>query len=403
MSFLEGFQFALAATAGLIISYRLLISVAALFGKEAEHRTAEKNRKFAVVLLARSDDSIARSLYSLSGVVYPKNLYDLIIVTDNLTNKSAQVAEKLGAIVLVADQQQTQKNTFNLPWVFERILSWDMQMRYDAVITFNADSLVAGNYLEVMNYYLEQGANVIQGGYRALPKQENWHTEIARIELLMQNFVMPLGNKMLGLSTTLKSNGTCFSTSILQKFAWQNLSQVSDLELGLLMQREGIALEFVPEAVLFVDAALEKGQRERHYQNNLKIIHQLLQKTAISLKMKIVSFILSTIPTVSKTMSFVFGMVAVSAITWSIGITTSVFIWVWVGITIIGIAHLYAGLKVAGVEHGFSKSVLYTPMYLFYRMKDFWQAVWEQRSKRFVKKSESENSDSINDKEHMVQ
>lgn len=403
MNFLEVLQFTLASIAGLTLSYRLLVSVATLFNKEEEHLKVEKNRKFAIVLLARSDENIARSLYSLSGVVYPKNLYDLIVVTDNLTNKSALVAEKLGAIVLVADQQQKESDTFNLPWVFKQILSWDMQIQYDAIITFNADNLVAGNYLEVMNYYLEQGATIIRGGYRALPEQESWAGEIARIELLMQNYVMPLGNKMLGLPAVLKSNGTCFSTNILRKFAWQNLLQISDLELGLLMRREGMVIEFVPQAVLFVDATLEKEQKKSHHKNGLKIFGKLFREKAISLKMKVVSFLFSTIPTVSQLMSLVLGMFAISVITWSIGITSSIFIWIWAGITITGILHLYTGLKVAAVENAFSKAVIYIPMYIFYRIKNSWKSFWEQRGKRFEKKSDAENSDSVKEKEQIVQ
>lgn len=403
MSFIEGFQFSLAAVTVLLVSYRLMLTVLALFKKETEHFETEKNRKFAIVLLAKSEESIARSLYSLSGMVYPKSMYELIVVTDNVANKSIKIAEKLGATVLVTDTKQDYDNEFDIPWVFEQILSWDVNQQFDAVIIFNADNLVAGNYLEAMNYYLEKGSSVIQGGYRALPKPENWRGEITRIEFLIHNYVLPLGNKILGFKAALKSNGTCFSTTILQKYAWQNHTKTSGIELGFMMQQDGIEIEFAKEAVIFVDASMGNSPQKTYSYSFLKNGYQFFKEALPSNKLPVIPIILTMYPTVTQVLSLIILMGTISFVTWSFGVASALFIGIWSVIAAIGIGQLYIGLKATGIEHKVLKALLYLPAYTFDQMKCSVQRLWESKGKTYRNNPDDEGHNSVNDKEQIVQ
>lgn len=403
MIFLEGLQFSLAGVAGLLLGYRMVLSFIALFSKELEEFTTSKNRKFAIVLLAGSNKNITRSLYSLSGIVYPKNMYDLIVVADSDNNESAQIAKKLGTIVLVPDYEQIQNNNLDLPWVFEQILSWDKENQYEAVITFNADDLVTGNYLEVMNYYLEQGNRVVQGGYRALPNQDNWEEEILQINLFIQNYVMPAGNKILGFSTALKSNGTCFSTSVLRRYPWQNLFKKTAPELGYMMQRDGIDIEFAPEAVIFIDANPDDDQNITRRQKLQKFVSSLSGGLRSKKILNQISIVMTSVPTFSSIMSLVAVMGTISVITWSLGISSLLFIGLWFVMGLIGIVHLYTGLTMAGIDNKLLKAIIFPPLHLFFECRRYWKSFLEKKRIAFFEKGdESESNDSVDDKEEII-
>ncbi len=403
MNFLEGLQFSMVLVAGLLLSYRVALTILALFYKELEDFGTAKNRKFAIVLLAKSDESIARSLYSLSGMVYPKNLYELIVVTDNKANKSIETAEKLGATMLIMDQNHAGETKLDLPWVFDQFLQWDTHQKYDAVITFDTDNLVAGNYLEVMNYYLEEGCSVIQGGYRALPKQENGEGEIVRMKFLIHNYVFSFGTKLLGLKTSLRSNGSCFATTVLRKYAWQNLYKKSDAELGFMMQQDKIKIELAPEAIIFVDASIRDHSHildTKKYQGNRNLTSQV---TSIPNMINRIPDMLINYPTVIQLMVFITFMVVLNFLGWIFEITPLLFLGIWAGIMAVGMCQFYFGLKVAGIEDRFSQGFIDMPVYLFNKVTKLLKSIWEKRGQTLTKKSEDDNQDTVNDKEQIVQ
>lgn len=403
MGFIEGLHLILAVAVGLLLIYWTLLGICALYRKEAHHFQATKKRKFAIVLQAKSDQSIARSLYSLSGMVYPKNLYDLFVVTDNVLNESTQTAEKLGATVLVTDASQSQDGGVDLPWVFEQILHSDYEQQYDAVITFNADNLVAGNYLEVMNYYLEKGHRIVQGGYKALPKEEHWDLEIARIEFLVHHYVLRLGNNAMGFSAALKSNGSCFETTILRKYAWQNFQQLDEVELGFMMQRDGIEIEFAPEAVIFVDAPIEPRSTEMGHHKMAKNIARFFKGVSLFNKLNRIPIIFTMYPTMIQLLVFSMLMVAISFGTWIFGITSPHYIGIWFSLAAIGMGQLYGGLKVMDIQEKFVKTLLYAPLYIYFQIKNALQSFWKQRVKSDTQKMDDDSQNAVNDKEHIVQ
>ncbi|MEX2363529.1 MAG: glycosyltransferase, partial [Balneolaceae bacterium] len=235
-----------------------------------------------------------------------------------------------------------------------------------------------GNYLEVMNYYLENGSRVIQSSDLVLPQPGAWSSESIRIGFLLYNYVKPMGRKVLGFNMGLRGNGMCFAPEILREHPWQAWSLTEDVEYGLSLLLKGINIDFAPEANLWaqmpINAKNAESQRTRWELGRFPVISKYAPKlirgffTRKSLK-NIDTFIDLITPPLVNLLLFVVAMLVLNFGLWLTGIIPLTFAWIWLGVTIMGLLHLFIGLLAAGADWQMYKSVLYIPVYVFWKLK----------------------------------
>lgn len=372
-------QYALAVVFGLLLGYQLLLSLVAVRAKKLSHFYVIQNRKFAIVLFAHNEEKvIAKSLYSLSGLVYPKNLYDLVVVADNCTDSSAAIARNLGAIVLEQTDETERGKGYVLRWAFDQIMSWDKS--YDAIIVFDSDSLVSGNYLEVMNYYLENGSKVIQSCDLLLPEPGVWKSEVMQIGLLLYNYVKPLGRKALRLGTRLSGSGMCFSTEVLRQIPWeQSLTEI--VEYSSVLQLRGIKINFAPEAIVWTQRWTQQEKYELQYRGEIRR-YSTIQKYASRLLAAAIqkksfryldSYIDLVTPSLINLLLSVLAMCGINGLLWAIGLLPVSYLLLWTGITILGAIYLFMGLYVAEADRGLYKSIFYIPLYVLWKIRCYFK------------------------------
>lgn len=408
MNFIELLQYILATIVGILLSYQMLLSLLALKAEKISNFKASRNRKFAIVIPANNEKVISRSLYSLSGLVYPKNMYDLVVIADNRTDSSALIAYKLGATVLERSEEEKQDKEDTLRWAFKQISEWDEQ--YDAIVVFDSDGLVSGNYLEVMNYYLEQGSKVVQGSDLVLPQPDSWSIETTRIGYLLYNFVKPLGRKVLGFGTKICGNGMCISTDVLREVPWQSWSLTQDLEYGFMLQLNGITIDFAPEANVWtefpesVSNTKLKGQQKKVGQYQVikkyapKFLSAIFKQKSLNHFDTLVEL---TTPPLVNVLFFTLLMCVANLGFWMAGLGSLLFFWMWMIITGLGVMHLFVGLMAAGADRQLLKSVGYIPMYAFWKIKTDvkWLFSKNNNGEKERTHSKKENSDVISEKD----
>lgn len=403
MIVIEYLQYGLAAGLGILLGYQMLLSFLALRGRKIQNFEASRKRKFAIVLPAHNEEKvIAKSLYSMSGLVYPRNLYDLIVIADNCTDNSAKIARSLGATVLERSNDHDCGKGYALRWAFDQILKW--KNNYDAIIVFDSDSLVSGNYLEVMNYYMDHGSKVIQSSDLVLPQPGAWSSESTRIGFLLYNYVKPMGRKVLGLDMGLRGNGMCFSTQVLREIPWQAWSLTEDVEYGLTLQLEGIKIDFAPEAEVTAQmptrAQNAESQRRRWEIGRYPVIRKYAPRllAAVFTKRSIRyfdSFIDLITPPLVNTLLFVLLMCGLNVLLWAFGAIAASFIWIWVTIAAFGFLHLFVGLLAAGADRQLFRSLFYIPKYVFWKIKVYLKTLLNHRKGERWIRTTRENGDVI--------
>ncbi|MEX0721752.1 MAG: glycosyltransferase family 2 protein [Balneolaceae bacterium] len=385
----EIIQYILIALGGGLLGYQMLLSFLALKGKDIKDFRTKRKRKFVVVIPAHNEEQvIAKTLYSLFGLVYPKNLYQIVVVADNCTDRTARIARKLGAKVLERTHKEKRGKGYALRWAFDQILDWEED--YDGVIVLDSDSLISGNYLEVMNFYLENGSKVIQSSDLVLPQPGVWSSESIRIGFLLYNYVKPMGRKVLGLDMGLRGNGMCFAPEILKKYTWQAWSLTEDIEYGLSLLLEGVKIDFAPEANLWaqmpVQAENAESQRTRWEMGRYPIIKKyaskLLKRFFTKRSLRNLDTLVDLItPPLVNLLLFVLVMLTLNLILWLVGFVPLTFTWIWLGITVMGLLHLFIGMLAAGADWQMYKSIFYIPVYAFWKVKVY-VTTWLKGSER---------------------
>lgn len=389
----EVIQYVLIALGGGLLGYQMLLSFLALKGKEISDFGTERQRKFVIVIPAHNEEKvIAKTLYSLFGLVYPKNLYQLVVVADNCTDNTARIARKLGAKVLERTHKYKRGKGFALRWAFDQILDWEEN--YEGIIVLDSDSLISGNYLEVMNYYLEKGSKVIQSSDLVLPQPGVWSSESIRIGFLLYNYVKPMGRKLLGFDMGLRGNGMCFSPEVLRKHPWQAWSLTEDVEYGLSLLLEGYNIDFAPEATLWaqmpVKAKNAESQRTRWEMGRYPIIKKYVPKLVKSFFKKrsfrfLDTFVDLITPPLVNLLLLVLVMIGLNLVLWLGGFIPVTFTLIWLSIALMGILHLFVGLFAAGADKQMYKSIFYIPVYVFWKMKIYFTTWLKGQERQWIR------------------
>lgn len=394
MDILAVIQYIFAAIMGIFLGYQMVLSFIALRGKKIKSFKTERERKFAIVIPAHNEEKVlAKTLYSLFALVYPKNLYEIFVVADNCTDNTANIAHNLGATVLQRTNEEKKGKGFALRWAFDQILGSDDE-EFDAVIVFDADSLVSGNYLEVMNYYIENGSKAIQSSDLILPKDGSWSSESTRIGFLLYNYVKPIGRKVLGFDMGLRGNGMCFVSDVLKNVPWKAWSLTEDVEYGLNLLLKGIPIDFAPEADVWAEMPSKpknaESQRKRweigRYPIIKKYAPQLLKAAIRRRKPKFLDVLIDLVtPPLVNSLLIVMLMCVLNIALWLLGWVQVHFLWIWMGIALSGILHLFVGLYAAGADKKIYKSILYIPVYVLWKVKVYFKALTIDGERQWVR------------------
>ncbi len=388
-----------------LVLYQLFLSIVALFAHKSIELNLVEKKVFAIVVPAHNEEKIiSKTIYSLSGLIYPKSKYDVFVIADNCTDNTAVLARSLGTNVMERTNQSETGKGYALRWAFDSILNHTK--KYDALIVIDADSLVSGNYLEVMNDYLSSGSQVVQSSDLVLSSPGNWSIEATRIGFLLYNYVKPLGRKVLGLSMGLRGNGMCFSANILRETPWQAWSLTEDVEYGLILQHKGIHIDFAPEAFVYaqmpVEAVNANSQRVRWEMGRFQVIRAYTTKFLLkaiqerSVKYFDVFFDLITPPFVN--MMFLMALIVFGgSLLWIINLLPGYLLLLWIGLFAIGFLYLFIGLFVGGADKTLYKSLYKLPLFIFWKLKVYLQTIKHGRQKEWIRTERDLDTELVKD------
>lgn len=370
-------EIALLSIFGAIVLYLMLLTLLALTSKKGQPVSKVKyTRRFALVVPAHNEEiAIAQTLDSLLAVHYPQGYFKVIVVADNCTDRTAEIARERGVLVYERTDQELRGKGYALRWCFDQILS--KQYVYEAVVVIDADSVVSANFLTVMNYYLEQGAQVIQSCDMVAPKPGIWSAEITRLGFTLYNHVRPLGRKRLKTSAGLRGNGMCFSTLTLRTVPWDAFSVAEDVEYGLHLLLHDIPVVYAPEAEVLAtmpeNARNAESQRARWEQGRLPVIRRnagpLLK--AVFTRMSgnaldaLIDLIIPPLVTVVAAIICCFG---VTVALWIFGIDgLELYIAAWAALFLLSLSHVLLGLLAAEADRHLYKALFYIPRYAVWK------------------------------------
>jgi cellulose synthase/poly-beta-1,6-N-acetylglucosamine synthase-like glycosyltransferase len=211
----------------------------------ARPREVPAGGRFAIVVPAHNEESrLPRTLASLQAECRRDGDAALIVVADNCTDGTADVARQAGARVLVRSDLTKRGKGYALDHAFGQLLREDF--RYFAVV--DADSELDAGFLNAMRRQFAAGADVVQARYTVLNAGDSLRTRFMELALAAFNVLRPRGRAALGFSAGLLGNGFALRREVLQALPYAAGSIVEDLEYHLVLVFHGAVVAFADDA-----------------------------------------------------------------------------------------------------------------------------------------------------------
>jgi len=249
-----------------VVGYLYLLALASVWPQKRTRSVLSPRTKFAVIVPAHNEvDLIHRTVSSIENQEYPHRLFDTFVIADNCTDETVAVVRQSNATCLERWDSERRGKGWVLRWAFQRLDERNVQP--DAFVIVDADSVLAPEFLRIMDNKIQGGAKVLQGYYDVLHPESSITGSLSYFGFALSRYLRYMGRTRLGWSSNLLGNGMCFRRDIIQQFGWPATSIVEDLEYGIMLLLQDVRVRFVPEAKVFAEIPgsfrLSRTQRVR--------------------------------------------------------------------------------------------------------------------------------------------
>ncbi len=271
--------------------YQLIISLCSFVKIKDKPVVEEKNNKFMAIVPAHNEENVIGNLVeSLKNQTYPSDLVDIYVIADNCTDKTAEIAKKLGAIVLERTEPDKKKQTKGaaLQWFLAQKIEENAD--YDAFCIFDADNIVDKNFFTAMNKKLCQGEEVVQG-YRDIKNPaDSWVSAGYAIFYWTMHRFYHLARYNLGLSALLNGTGFMVKFDVIKPTGWNTKTLTEDIEFSLKTIIKGKKVGWAVDAIVYDEQPVgfkqSWSQRSRWTIGHMQCLHEYTGSLAEALKEK---------------------------------------------------------------------------------------------------------------------
>jgi cellulose synthase/poly-beta-1,6-N-acetylglucosamine synthase-like glycosyltransferase len=227
----------------------LLTTVAAVLAPRRTRTPDAPASRFLIVVPAHDEAvGIAQTVQSCRAQDYPADLFDVLVIADNCTDDTADIAGREGAEVVVRRDPDKKTKGYALEYLMERLKDSGRFDRLDAIVIIDADTITSPDLLRKFDALVRDGRDWVQCYYTVANPDASWRTRLMTYAFGLINGVGPLGLYRLGLSSPLNGNGMCFTTRGLRRVPWKSYGLVEDYEFSWVVRMAGERIAFVPDA-----------------------------------------------------------------------------------------------------------------------------------------------------------
>jgi cellulose synthase/poly-beta-1,6-N-acetylglucosamine synthase-like glycosyltransferase len=329
---------------------------------------------FDIIIPAHNEEvGIAEAVRSVLAIDWPSDRFRVVVVADNCTDSTAEVAARAGAQVLVRQNAELRGKGYALTYAFgdSRQRGWAQ-----AVVIIDADSKVSPNLLEAMAARLEHGEQAVQVHYGVSNIHASWRTRLMAIALGAFHKVRSRGRERLGVSCGVRGNGWCVTHALLEQVPFERFSLAEDVDFGIDLGMRGVRIAYADEAwcdgEMVSGGANAQSQRRRWEEGRVDI---LMRRTLPLLKRAVTTRSLVcldlAIDLLILPLSYVaLNAVALTAAGWLLVPAGSNNAWLWLGPLCCAALALYVlrGWQLSNTGMRGLLDLLRAPFFLFWKL-----------------------------------
>lgn len=260
------------------VSYLLLIAFASVRPEQIKNEKLSHDQNFFAIAIPAHDEEkvIQATINQLWELDYPRSRFDVHIVADHCSDKTALLARQAGAVVHERNEGPRTGKGAALTWLFRRILK---DKKVDAVVVFDSDTRVDPNFLRVMNSRLVKKDKVIQGNHVIINPEKGWFPTLTWAMFLVDNRFQNLGRSNLGWSAKHMGDSICLHVDVIREMGWgEGLTEDYQFRQRLLLK--GIKIVYEPRCIGYGEAPLSWNQAQAQRARWLRGTHDSNKKYA---------------------------------------------------------------------------------------------------------------------------
>ena len=306
--------------------------------KKAAPRAAAKQHRYAVLICARNEAAVIGDLIaSIRSQTYEQSLISVFVLADNCTDDTALIARCAGAVCYERSNRQQVGKGYALQTLLH-YLDRDYPAGFDGYFVFDADNILAPDYIQRMNETFDHGHHIVTSYRNSKNYGDNWISAGYALWFLRESRYLNHARHLLGTSCAVSGTGFLFSRAVLQEMGtWPFHLLTEDIEFSIHHITRGRKVAFCPDAVLYDEQPTTFSQswrqRQRWAKGYIQVFHHygrdLLRGIAqgswacFDMTMNIMpAFFLSAVSIVCNLTSIILGLISggsAAAALWSLG------------------------------------------------------------------------------------
>lgn len=243
MVILHGLEIAFFVWFALNVLYLLVFSVASHCRNTSRRSEDALFRRIAILVPAYKEDRvIMECVQSCIDQAYPKDRYDIVVISDRMEEATNRALSRLPVLLeVVRFEKSTKAKALNL--------AMSHLSGYDIALILDADNTIGSHFLRQINAAFSQEEVSVFQAHRIA---KNRNTNLAYLDAVSEeinNNIFRQGHVNLGLSAALIGSGMAFEYELLkEKLASIQAVGGFDRALELTLFKEGKRIDYLSDA-----------------------------------------------------------------------------------------------------------------------------------------------------------
>ena len=252
MEFVQYFNYFISILFMVCYAYQFIYILAAVFRKEPPHSKTVFNR-YRVLICARNEQAvIANLIASIRNQDYPAHLITVFVVADNCTDDTAHIATSAGAVVYTRHNRALVGKGYAMEYLLEKIEADYGPSAFDGYFVFDADNILAENYITEMNRTFCDGYEIITSYRNSKNYGDNWISAGYGLWFLRESRFLNHPRHLLGTSCAVSGTGFMFSDAVYrQRGGWPFHLLTEDIEFSVWSITSGGRIGYCSKAVFY--------------------------------------------------------------------------------------------------------------------------------------------------------
>ena len=278
--FLADLNFIVGFILFLCYSYQIFYTIVPFSIKPRPHKTPIKKNKIAILIAARNEEAVIGNLLnSINNQDYDANYLEVVVIADNCTDNTAQIAKSLGATVFERFNKKQIGKGYALDYAISKLRKEGVWQEIDGIIVLDADNVLTPNYITEMNKTRSDGYEAFTSYRNSKNYGDNWISAGYGLWYIRESKFLHYARMLLHSSCAISGTGFFVSRSLLDKFnGWKFYLLTEDIEFSIFAIINGVKIGCCINAELFDEQPITFKQSYKQRLRWSKGFFQVWQK-----------------------------------------------------------------------------------------------------------------------------